>query len=431
MRGYRLAVAAAALCYGTALQNSFYVAQAHAELARLSMSHAEIDKLSASARDALVTSIVAFIEVAAGSNEAAPAPGRQQGSSGRRLDAFGSEAGEALGRDGAAAVHSASANSGTHGTHQASSAAQALAADAAMAAAAGKTAVFEKIIAEADAKREALADFRFSSSAHALEHGAGASSVADVFSSMGIPSEEETRAKIAAHEGDAQAGLANMASVMRTKLLHEAGAGSAAEADSLSAKVPVLTEADALRFRATPSDTEAEAQARASAEALMGMDPVGKAAFNSMMDAMAGKQTPYSSFSFDPQAAHGASAPPPPPGSNYRFAERQGRAEQAVMDASISEAEHDAQAAAETLQKVSFTGPFAQAAHAALSAFLAESEGGHATAEAVAGSQALRFAAARGSAPGFDASTGLTEPTAKCKRILNSWLGTCVFGPAK
>jgi hypothetical protein len=29
----------------------------------------------------------------------------------------------------------------------------------------------------------------------------------------------------------------------------------------------------------------------------------------------------------------------------------------------------------------------------------------------------------------FDASTGLAEPTAECKRVLNTWLAKCVFGP--
>jgi hypothetical protein len=32
---------------------------------------------------------------------------------------------------------------------------------------------------------------------------------------------------------------------------------------------------------------------------------------------------------------------------------------------------------------------------------------------------------------GFDAASGLAEPTPECRRIMNGWLGDCVFGKAE
>jgi len=50
---------------------------------------------------------------------------------------------------------------------------------------------------------------------------------------------------------------------------------------------------------------------------------------------------------------------------------------------------------------------------------------------------ALRFRAGGGAGDelpgleGFDAATGLAEPTPECRRIMNGWLGTCAFGKAE
>lgn len=32
---------------------------------------------------------------------------------------------------------------------------------------------------------------------------------------------------------------------------------------------------------------------------------------------------------------------------------------------------------------------------------------------------------------GFDPASGLAEPTPECRRVLNTWLAKCVFGPPK
>lgn len=348
------------------------------EFSRLAGIHADIAGLSIPAREALVRSFAALIEVEGAGGDAVLRGASSSVRSAAAASALGQhEASGSVASGSVASIHAASTEQrrklgqslGERGMGSAAASASGLqATQRGTEAALSRQSAYEATLASVASKQAPLADFRF---AKRLIRG----KAQDV---LGLTDD----VTVLAQTDEQRSSLALKAHAALSVFLNSRDSGS-----------NPVGQSDYLRLSSRPSPLQQ----------LIGNENALESVPNQALQAASAA---YSELE----------------GRGPRLRDKDVSAGAPLLQA-VSAASRGAEASASGGSSAAAPGPLAGRWHGSTGTGSAAAAGSHAQGT-------LSSHGTQPDASGFDASTGLSEPTAQCKRILNTWLATCVFGPS-